>query len=389
MSRADTSIAVNPAVLKWARESAGYSLDEVEKRFSGKKTSLIALELGQAKPTVPILNTLANLYHRPLAALLLPKPPVEESAITSFRQVAKDNLYADTPELRLEIRKAVWRRLVTMDLTEDKVSAETLKSLRATARLDASAEAVAGKVRQAFGWDGSELSKWNTLSDALRGRKSAIENLGVLIFQTWNLEIEQARGLALTADPFPVILLNSKDADAAKSFTAFHELGHILLNSSNGNWTLDDEIPFETTSEEETWCNNFSVCMLMPKAQFLRVAQSLSIGSTPSVESVGMLAKKFHVSRLAALWRLKSLTNIDPKKFQGLFREFKANYLTSKASGGSKLSSLYRLRNVNGDRFSKIVLDAYHTEKITSAKVCDYLNIRIEALPSYAQIIFK
>lgn len=64
-------IPVNPVVLKWARETAGYQLEELLKKFS----KLPQWEEGESLPSYSQLKLLAKLYHRSIPLFFFPSPP--------------------------------------------------------------------------------------------------------------------------------------------------------------------------------------------------------------------------------------------------------------------------------------------------------------------------
>jgi len=51
-----------PALLIWARESAGFSLPEAAAKLHMEDTRLAAWEAGDDTPTIPQLRNLADLY---------------------------------------------------------------------------------------------------------------------------------------------------------------------------------------------------------------------------------------------------------------------------------------------------------------------------------------
>ncbi len=62
---------VNPDILRWARETAGFDIDEAarklglrEARGVGPRDRLGALETGEAEPTRPLLLKMAKQYRR-------------------------------------------------------------------------------------------------------------------------------------------------------------------------------------------------------------------------------------------------------------------------------------------------------------------------------------
>ena len=57
-----------PSVLRWARESQGYSIEEVASRLKRDPSEVAAWETGAESPTYVQLETLAyKIYKRPLA----------------------------------------------------------------------------------------------------------------------------------------------------------------------------------------------------------------------------------------------------------------------------------------------------------------------------------
>ena len=74
--------AINPAVLVWARETAGLSIEEAAHKIgltSGTRGTadekLTAMENGERAPSQAQLTKMAAAYHRPLLALYMAEPP--------------------------------------------------------------------------------------------------------------------------------------------------------------------------------------------------------------------------------------------------------------------------------------------------------------------------
>ena len=74
--------AINPAVLVWARETAGLSVEEGAHKIgltSGARGTaaekLAAMESGQRAPSEAQLAKMAAAYHRPLLTLYMAEPP--------------------------------------------------------------------------------------------------------------------------------------------------------------------------------------------------------------------------------------------------------------------------------------------------------------------------
>jgi transcriptional regulator with XRE-family HTH domain len=65
---ATTSAHVTPEVLRWARESIGYELEDAASRIGVKPEELEGAEAGDLMLTLRQAERAANVYDRPLAA---------------------------------------------------------------------------------------------------------------------------------------------------------------------------------------------------------------------------------------------------------------------------------------------------------------------------------
>src|SRR3990172_3637820 len=104
MPRRTLEVQVTPAVLKWARQSAGYSEEAVARRLGVSQGQVKAWEKepGPSLLTVRQMEELAHYCKRPTAALLLMEPPQEPPPPQDFRRpLHKDAPFS--PDLRLAI----------------------------------------------------------------------------------------------------------------------------------------------------------------------------------------------------------------------------------------------------------------------------------------------
>ena len=157
-------VDVNPAVLRWARETGGFSAAEAGEHVANPET-LEAWESGKARPTWSVLTKLAKLYKRPVAALLLPAPPNEPPLPPDFRTLpaATQKL---SPKTRLAIRTATWLATTAAELERQLGKAERFEAPKV--RLSDDPENVAEGCRELLGVSLEEQTEWRDLSQALR-----------------------------------------------------------------------------------------------------------------------------------------------------------------------------------------------------------------------------
>ena len=84
--------AVNPTIIKWARETAGLTIDEAVRKLGINDTKvsraadrLAELESGAKPPTRPMLVKMAKQYRRPLLTFYLSDVPRKGDRGQDFR----------------------------------------------------------------------------------------------------------------------------------------------------------------------------------------------------------------------------------------------------------------------------------------------------------------
>ena len=88
---------VNPDIIRWARETAGLTLEEASKKLGINQARgvsavdrLAALESGNDDPTRPLLTRMAKQYRRPLLTFYMSAPPLKGDRGQDFRTLPED-----------------------------------------------------------------------------------------------------------------------------------------------------------------------------------------------------------------------------------------------------------------------------------------------------------
>lgn len=220
---------VTPGLLVWAREQSGLPVAAVARRVTVDPERLEGWERGDAKPTVRQTMKLAHLYRRPFGLFFLAQPPVVQPLATEYRRLAGVIPGAESPEFRLAIRVMVQRRDLGLELGGDSFPPFAL-----TAKISEGPEVVSARLRDALGISIEAQLAWPDEWAAWRHWRTAVENIGVLVFQFPKVPLTEARGIALPHFPLPAIGVSSKEpAPGARVFTLMHELVHLALKNAN------------------------------------------------------------------------------------------------------------------------------------------------------------
>lgn len=330
------------------------------------------------------LRKLGNVYKRPIAVFYLPRPPKHFQALRDFRRLQGTAAEPDSPALRLEIRRAHYRRDVALELYQ--ALGEEPPHLQLTAQLDEDTETIGVRIRTDLGIRTQVQVDWKTPYDALNGWRDALEANGVLVFQAGGIEIEEARGFSIHETPLPVVAVNTRDAPRGRTFSMLHELAHVLLRRGGLCDLREDGRPPEL-QHTEVFCNQVAAAALLPAAALLSEETVRQHGETPTWldSEIKTLANRYQVSREVVLRRLLTLGRTTREFYRQKRGQFQEEYRQQRdrQSGGPGVASV-ALSHV-GPLFARLVLDSYAQEKITSSDVAEYLDIRLKHLPALRQ----
>jgi transcriptional regulator with XRE-family HTH domain len=174
----------NPEVLRWARESAGYSAHDAAARIGIRTYQLDMAEQGVDYLTLRQAEKAADVYERPLAALFLPQPPREPAQEAQFRRLPGAPAPPWPAEMQLLARRVRRRQDAATDLYED---LEEIPSwLTAASSFQRGDRArLPQMARDLLGVTQEEQSAWAGDDEyaPLRGWIDAVEALGVLVMQ--------------------------------------------------------------------------------------------------------------------------------------------------------------------------------------------------------------
>ncbi len=368
----------NPTVLGWARRMAGLDVASAARKAGTRDHRLESWERGDDQPTVVQLRRLADAYKRPLAVFFMDEPPQDDPFPRDFRRESPDAADAATPALRLAVREAHFRREAALDLYAE--LDEQPATFELTTSLDSDPEAVAAALRAALVEDdppsGGDPRQW------LSRWRAAAEALGVLVFQAQGIDVDEMRGFSISDRPLPVVVLNIKDAWTARSFSLMHELAHVMLNRG-GLCLNEDDGPRSERQRVETFCNHVAGATLVPEPLLVQRPEVPGYRTSQmSDEDIAAIARQFGVSREVVVRRLLVLDRVDEPFYQRKRAEYAAAVKRGspqRRGGGFAPPSTLTVATA-GRHFTKLVLQAYDEERITSSDVAEYLGVRLKHL---------
>ena len=385
---------ITPEVLFWARDTAGWTIEEIVKKLKLKKVDKQTIsdwEKGVSKPTIPQLERLAKFYKRPIAVFFFPKPPRESKLETLFRTLPKNYTKELSPKIRFLTREAMARQLDLRELRgagdlDDRLLKLQKNSFRASAF---NARKLAEQVRSIMAVPLDKQLSWRKgdYDNALKIWRQKLENLGLWVFKD-NFQENNCCGFYLPDNDFPVIYINNNMPKARQIFTLFHELGHFLF--STGGIDFQYSIENDLTGvhkQEEIFCNKFAEAFLVPDG-------SLDINhQNYNNETIQNLAFKYKVSREVILRKYLDKDIIGNKAYQDKVNQWKqeigvqVHYRRGdKKAGGN----FYAIRATYlGSKYLKLAFSQYYMNRIDEYQLADYLDVKLDAIPTFEGLMLK
>ncbi len=373
---------VKPELLRWARESIRMELDTAAEKLHVAPDRLRSWEEGAEGLTIAQLRKAAEVYKRPLAVFYLPRPPKDFRAMQDFRRLPGVPEEPSTA-LMQELRLAAARR----DIAEEMATlvGEVPARFELTARRTDDAATVAARVRRALGVPAADQFTWKDEYAALNAWRTAVEALGVLVFQASAMPLHESRGFSKHFNPYPVIALNTKDTPVARCFTLLHELGHLVLH---GGAVCDAEVMGDVRSDPtEVWCNAFAAEVLVPIEDIRVQARAFPYTREWPREALRQIANRYKVSQEVAYRRLVTAGRATLDSYQRWRASYRPSPTKKKSEGGPEWP--LRVVSNSGRTFIGLTLAAYESDRITASTLAGHLGTNLKHLARIKELLWS
>jgi Zn-dependent peptidase ImmA (M78 family) len=305
--------SVNPEILKWARETAGLSLDDAaakldigEARGVPPEKRLAAYEEGERAPSRRLLVRMAKQYRRPLVTFYLPTRPRLGERGEDFRTLPPEHSRAQDALLDALIRDVRARQQMLRAALEDEEEAVRFQFVASMSMRDG-VDAVLKSIQETLDLDLEQYRRRQAgeRPGGFAYLREQAEKAGVYVLLIGNLgshhtslDVETFRGFALADDLAPLIVINDEDAETAWAFTLLHELCHVWLGASGVSGA-------NPAAAMEQFCNDVAGKFFLPIAEisglrdlrgepFDKIVRTINDFAEPRNVSSSMVAYKLY-----------------------------------------------------------------------------------------------
>jgi len=359
--------------------TSGLGEREVASKLKVDRGTLGGWLSGADKPKISEFRSLVKVLRRPSATFFLPRPPQLSRIDVQFRQVPGETARSLFPAERLSIREAEHLQRTIKWLQKE--LGDTDPQLPQI-NIGADTEQVALEAREFLEVSTEKQFKWASNSTALKEWRDAFEEAGILVF-LMSMGAKSARGFSIWDKTAPLIAVNTYWNPAARIYTLFHELGHLLTRTSSicASYSVDKNSSSDT--DIERWCEQFAAAASMPKEAVIRSLHNFGVAPHETIDDLDVprrLAGRFHVSLRAATLRLIGLGKGRWSLYQMIPP---VSDLKSGGGGGKGRTRVVARVDKYGRRATGFFLRGLQRDVINASDIMHYLSV---SYPEIAQL---
>lgn len=381
---AEMLTGINGTIIKWAREYYNMTPSDAALAIGVDVERYYSWEDGTEFPTYAKLRKISEVFHKPSALFFFPEPPQLPPIKGDLRTLPDEVVNGLSKNVILQFEKAKAYQINLRELYGNKQS-------------------ILGR-RADFPTDINELSDYfrQLLSfpiSAQKARKSAkvvfeifrekFYELGIYVFKD-SFKDNSVSGLCLNDDRYPIIIINNSMSFARQNFTLFHELYHLLSNTSGAEIIRDDFYAHlnEQQTQSEKACDVFANAFLVPLSDFEEELKKQPLDEDRITE----LAILYSVSKEAIMYKLLSLQKISHGDYDRLKETFYGDAIRNlKKTNGDKGGGNYYLTKLSylGQRYAGDVFREYFSGRIDSVRASEMLNSKVDHLPKLESSFYR
>ena len=381
---AETLSGVNGNIIRWARENYNMSPDDAASAIGVDVSRYINWENGVEYPTYAKLKKISDVFRKPSAVFFFPEPPQLPPIKGDLRTLSDAVINSFSKNIIIQFEKAKVYQISLQELYGEK---ESIISQRNTFPKD---------INQLCEYFRNQLAFPLPTQKARKNAKVVFEifrdkfyDLGIYIFKD-AFKDNQVSGICLNDEHFPVIIINNSMSFARQIFTLFHELYHLISDTSGAEIIRDDYYIAlsDQQTETERKCDAFANAFLVPIDDFMQELMKKTLDED-RIEELSVL---YSVSKEAIMYKLYKIGRLTPEEYNELKEFFYGDAIrngnkSKEESGGG--NHYYNHISYLGQRYTGAVFNDYFSGRIDNVRASEMLQCKIDHLPTLETVFFR
>ena len=381
---AETLSGVNGKIIQWAREYYNMSYKEAAQRIGVDVDKYKNWENGTDYPTYAKLRKISDVFHKPSALFFFPVPPQIKSPKGDLRTLPDTVVNRLSRNVILQLEKAKVYQLSLIELYGERDSVFLHRN-----EFPDGVDALCDFFRKKLEFPIAAQKARKSTKVVFEIYREKFYDIGIYVFKD-SFKDNAISGLCVKDNRFPVIVINNSMSFARQIFTLFHELYHLISDTSGAEIIRDDFFSMldEGQSDIERNCDSFANSFLVPLADFKQELKKSPIDE----KRIEELAQLYSVSREAIMYKLLTMGKITNNDYSQLKEVFYGEAIRTqgkkegKKSGGNYYST--RLSYL-GNQYTGEVFRQYFSGKISDVKAGEMLQSKVDHLPRLESAFFR
>ena len=380
---AETLSGVNGEIIRWAREFYNMSPDEAAQAIGVDISRYMNWEAGTEHPTYAKLKQISDVFRKPSAVFFFPEPPQLPSIKGDLRTLPDEIVNSFSKNVIIQFEKA---KVYQLSLEELYGSKESIISQRSSFPND---------IEQFCSFFRMRLEFPIAVQKARKSAKVVFEifrdkfyDLGIYVFKD-AFRDNRISGICLNDDQFPVIVINNSMSFTRQIFTLFHELYHLVSDTSGAEIIRDDYYVAlnDQQIKIERACDTFANAFLVPMDDFKQELKKKTINE----DRIEELATLYSVSKEAIMYKLYKMGKMTPAEYNELKELFYGDAIRvgDKKKDQSGGNHYYTQLTYLGQRYAGDVFKQYFSGKIDSVRASEMLQSKVDHLPKLETVYFR
>lgn len=381
---AETLSGVNGEIIRWAREFYNMSQIEAAQAIGVDISRYVNWENGSEHPTYAKLKKISDVFRKPSAVFFFPEPPQLPSIKGDLRTLPDEIVNSFSKNVIIQFEKA---KVYQLSLEELYGSKESIIAQRSSFPKDIDQLCDFFRMQLVFPISAQKARKSTKVVFEIFREK--FYDLGIYVFKD-AFKDNRISGICLNDDHYPVIVINNSMSFARQIFTLFHELYHLISDTSGAEIIRDDYYVAlnDQQTEIERACDTFANAFLVPIDDFRQELKKKPINE----DRIEELATLYSVSKEAIMYKLYKMGKMTPAEYNDLKEFFYGDAIRNgdkKKSRGGGGNHYYTQLTYLGQRYAGDVFKQYFSGKIDSVRASEMLQSKVDHLPNLETVYFR
>ena len=381
---AETLSGVNGEIIRWAREFYNMAPDEAAKAIGVDVSRYMNWEDGTEYPTYAMLKKISAVFRKPSAVFFFPEPPLLPPIKGDLRTLPNEIVNSFSKNVIIQFEKA---KVYQLSLEELYGSKDSIIAQRDSFPKD---------IEQLCSFFRTQLEFPISAQKARKSTKVVFEiyrekfyALGIYVFKA-AFKDNSVSGICLNDDHYPVIVINNAMSFARQIFTLFHELYHLISDTSGAEIVRDDYyvVLDNRQTEIERACDTFANAFLVPMDDFKQELKKKPLNQ----DRIEELSSLYSVSKEAIMYKLYKMGKITPSEYQDLKEVFYGDAIRNgekRKENGRGGNHYYTQLNYLGRLYAGDVFKEYFSGRIDSVHASEMLQCKVDHLLRLESAYFR